>query len=175
MGQANGKKAFRLTAWQTALILSVYAVICQDNGYHLAERYSVCIDPSFSDNEKQLIREGMVVWNTNKIRFFEGDSCNLNIVKADSWDEDHTDENHIGVADFYRNKIILFPDRIINHDETVLRWLAAHETGHWIGLDHVDPFKAPAIMDAQVRKDVADNLKLYPEDLKQLCRIWTCQ
>ena len=118
--------------------------------------------------------EGVRVWNTNTVRFREDNNCTINIVKATPYDERWAPEERVGASDFYCNEILLFTRRI-DGDDGELRLIAGHESGHFLNLGHIDPFKHPAIMNTVVREDVIENFKLYPEDVRQLCSKWNCQ
>jgi len=167
-----------MITWRT-VILSVYALLCSGkpeptHTYHIAEQYSLCFDSAFTEHEKQILRQGYSVWNTDKIRFFESNTCDTYVVKATEEDAIYYGPRYIGISQTWRNRIVLFPERT-NHDDSMLRWIMGHEVGHWIGLQHVNPFDAPAVMNSEVRKEVTDDFKLYPKDLEQLCNLWSCK
>lgn len=122
------------------IIVAVLALIYTE-GYHISKHYNVCIDPAFTTREHTLIIEGMSVWNTNRIRLEEAEPCNISIVNATPWHERWTPEEHVGYTDFYSNEVVLFPDRCTS--DAMFRWVAAHEMGHVISMQHVIQYDIP--------------------------------
>ena len=143
---------------------------------------SYCIGEGFSEQEKQMIREGAGIWDyrSPQARFVE--RCDHNAIQVKiplGKDKRMIESAHdrdgfwtLGEEDTRANTVWLLTDRIDSLSQ--LRLIAAHEWGHVFGADDLG-IEHPAIMNGMIRKDVEDNFHLYPDDITELCKRQLCQ
>lgn len=146
-------------------IIVFFALLCNEP---CRDPKQFCISNEFSFHQKNIIRQGVSIWGD---RFREG-RCDVSISKASELESKTyklllNDADIIGVSNKVTNQIVLITESINNDNE--LRWITAHEVGHWLNLDHVDVIY-PAVMNYVLREDVINDLKLYPKDLEQLVK-----
>lgn len=159
------------------------SIICwclhDENAYHLTSHYYACISPEFSDLDQRSITKGMSLWNDlGETQFYQADQgvCDIVVISVRGAEADRLakrihDPALLGYADFHHHSIYLFMDRI--YDRTDLTNIAAHEFGHYLGLDHI-PMSRFAIMNPHNRYFGFQQTHLFRADVEQYCAIWRC-
>jgi hypothetical protein len=143
---------------------------------------SYCISDGFSDQEKQMIREGAAIWDYRapEARFVERCEPNAIQVKIPFGEKrrwitstyDHPGLWTMGLHEPATNTIWLMEDRVSRMSE--LRVFASHEFGHVMNLPDLS-IEHPAIMNEAIRHEVETDFHLYEDDITFLCKEQACR